>query len=137
MIKYFKLSELNPSDYAKAHNIDNSIKDINIYENLIKLFEELDNVRSTFGKPIKVNSAYRSKELNQSIGGSSTSNHLYGRAADICPISGYTVDFARHCVEHCGFVYHGTPEFGRTVTYKNDKYEVIDYGTFIHFAHRK
>ena len=45
-----------------------------------KVFEPL---REHVGKPIKINSFYRSAELNQAIGGSSKSQHCEGRAIDI------------------------------------------------------
>jgi hypothetical protein len=45
-----------------------------------KVFEPL---REHVGKPIKINSFYRSIELNQAIGGSSKSQHCEGRAIDI------------------------------------------------------
>lgn len=43
----------------------------------------LDPIREAWGKPIKINSGYRSKALNSKIGGSKTSDHMLGRAADI------------------------------------------------------
>jgi zinc D-Ala-D-Ala carboxypeptidase len=42
----------------------------------------LEKVRSQFG-PVKVTSAYRSETVNKKIGGSSSSQHVYGEAADI------------------------------------------------------
>ncbi len=43
----------------------------------------LDPIREAWGKPIKINSGYRSKALNSKVGGSKTSDHMLGRAADI------------------------------------------------------
>jgi Peptidase M15. len=43
----------------------------------------LDPLREEYGKPIKVNSGYRSERLNSLIGGSSISQHRLGQAADI------------------------------------------------------
>lgn len=48
--------------------------------------EILQKIRDEFG-PIKVLSGYRSRELNDAIGGSKDSDHLYGTAADIVPLS--------------------------------------------------
>ena len=43
----------------------------------------LDPVRAQFGKPIRVNSAYRCEKHNRKVGGAKNSQHLYGQAADI------------------------------------------------------
>lgn len=43
----------------------------------------LDPIRELWGKPIGVNSGFRSRELNRAVGGSSASQHLRGEAADI------------------------------------------------------
>ena len=43
----------------------------------------LQPLRDYYGKPIRVNSGYRSPELNKAVGGSSNSQHMLGQAADI------------------------------------------------------
>jgi uncharacterized protein YcbK (DUF882 family) len=48
-----------------------------------KLVEVLQQIRDHFGVPITVNSAYRTPNHNKSVGGTATSQHLYGLAADI------------------------------------------------------
>jgi len=53
-------------------------------ENMIKLAEEVfEPLRACVGGPIKINSFYRSPELNKAIGGSSKSQHCNGQAIDI------------------------------------------------------
>lgn len=47
------------------------------------LVEKLQKLRDLVGKPIIINSAYRTASHNKKVGGSPTSQHLYGRAADI------------------------------------------------------
>jgi peptidoglycan hydrolase-like protein with peptidoglycan-binding domain len=54
-----------------------------------KLIEVLQEVRNHFKKPVHINSAYRTAEYNSKVGGSSTSQHVKGTAADIC-IDGIT-----------------------------------------------
>lgn len=54
-----------------------------IYNNLNFLMNDLDNVREIYGKPIIVTSGYRPPILNAKVGGSPTSSHKYGLAADI------------------------------------------------------
>ena len=51
-----------------------------------KVFEPL---REAVNGPIKINSFYRSEELNKAIGGSSRSQHCQGRAIDIDDFYGY------------------------------------------------
>ena len=43
----------------------------------------LDPLREKYGKPISVNSAYRNPLVNREVGGSATSHHVLGMAADI------------------------------------------------------
>ncbi|MGP1452646.1 MAG: D-Ala-D-Ala carboxypeptidase family metallohydrolase [Segatella oris] len=51
--------------------------------NLVRLCDVLEVIRDAVGKPLHVNSAYRSPRVNRAVGGVSTSDHLYGFAADI------------------------------------------------------
>lgn len=48
-----------------------------------ELVEHLQKIRDHFGKPVTINSAYRCKKHNASVGGAVCSKHLYGMAADI------------------------------------------------------
>ena len=48
-----------------------------------KLAVLLQNIREHFGKPVIINSAYRTEEHNENVGGAVNSYHLYGKAADI------------------------------------------------------
>lgn len=48
-----------------------------------KLVQILQGIRNHFGQPVTINSAYRTPEHNKKVGGSATSQHLYGMAADI------------------------------------------------------
>lgn len=49
-------------------------------------------IRSMWGKPIKVLSAYRTPSWNKKIGGARFSQHMNGRALDLRPPNGVTVD---------------------------------------------
>jgi len=51
-----------------------------------KVFEPL---RNHFNKPIRVNSFFRSYDLNKAIGGSTTSQHGQGEAIDLCATKGF------------------------------------------------
>ena len=83
MAKYFTLGELCKSDTAIAKRIENT-PDYTTIERINALMEEcLDKVRELWGKPIGVNSGYRSAELNRAVGGAKNSQHTKGEAADI------------------------------------------------------
>lgn len=47
------------------------------------LVEILQKIRDHFGKPVNINSAYRTPNKNKQVGGAAYSQHLYGTAADI------------------------------------------------------
>lgn len=50
-----------------------------------ELIVRLNAIRSRFGKPIIVNSGYRSPEHNKAVGGVKNSFHVQGLAADVRP----------------------------------------------------
>lgn len=84
MAKYFTLGELCKSDVALQKRIENTPTDVETIERLNTLMEQcLDKVREMWGKPIGVNSGYRSPELNRAVGGAKNSQHMRGEAADI------------------------------------------------------
>ena len=83
MAKYFSIGELCKSDVAVEKRIENTPDNPTI-ERMQALMEQcLDKVREMWGKPIGVNSGYRSAELNRAVGGAKYSQHLRGEAADI------------------------------------------------------
>ena len=47
------------------------------------LVEVLEKVRAHFGKPVTINSGYRTEAKNKAVGGAAYSQHKYGLAADI------------------------------------------------------
>lgn len=51
--------------------------------NIKKLAENLQVIRNYIGLPVIINSAYRTPSHNKKVGGSPTSQHLYGKASDI------------------------------------------------------
>jgi len=77
----FSLSELTKSEAATRLGLDNTPA-LQIIENLEALVQNiLQPVRDKFG-PVVVTSGYRSPEVNKAIGGSATSDHCKGQAAD-------------------------------------------------------
>lgn len=83
MGKYFTLSEMTNSVTAKANGIDNTPNAVQqkAIEELIE--NTLDPIREAWGKPIIVNSGFRSAALNKKVDGVTSSQHMKGEAADI------------------------------------------------------
>lgn len=82
-MKYFTIEEMTKSSTAKANGIDNTPSDEGVLK-LQKLIEAvLDPLREWYGKPIRITSGYRCEALNKAVGGSDTSQHRLGEAADI------------------------------------------------------
>lgn len=83
LTKNFTLSEMTKSETALRHGLDNTPGETEI-GNLTVLCEKvLQPVRDYFGMGVKVNSGFRHPEVNRAVGGSTTSDHCKGFAADI------------------------------------------------------
>ena len=82
-MKYFTMAEMTNSAVARILHIGNK-PDAEAAENLKALvMNVLDPARERIGMPIRVNSGYRSQQLNKAVGGVSDSQHLLGEAADV------------------------------------------------------
>lgn len=102
---FFTLQELIKSDTANSYKIDNNPNEEQT-QNLWALINDLLNpfrqswedwcIINKLGNPaIRVSSGFRSKKLNDKIGGSQTSAHSYGLAADLIPYNGNLKEFRR------------------------------------------
>ena len=81
--KNFTWKEFEKSDTASRLHIVNVINDWDVRDNIKALVENvLQPLRDAWGGPIFINSGYRSKELNEAVGGVETSQHCKGQAAD-------------------------------------------------------
>ena len=79
----FTLEELCHSNTAVAKGIEN-IPNASQVENLKSLaIYLLQPVRNLYGKPMIINSGFRSPEVNKAVGGSPTSDHMNGKSADV------------------------------------------------------
>jgi hypothetical protein len=78
----FSLAELTASETAVRNGWNNTPNASEI-ANLVRLAEMLEQVRSLLGKPIMINSAFRSKQVNDGVGSKDSSQHRVGCAADI------------------------------------------------------
>lgn len=88
MTPNFTLAELTVTDHREFKNEPNPSE----IANLQRLAELLEQVKSILGGvPIMVNSAFRSKQVNDAVGSKDTSQHRLGCAADI-RVPGMTPD---------------------------------------------
>lgn len=88
MTPHFSLAELTHTSHRQFDNTPNETE----LANLQKLAEFLEEVKTLLdGKPIMINSAFRSKQVNDSVGSKDTSQHRLGYAADI-RVPGMTPD---------------------------------------------
>ena len=88
MTPHFTLEELTHTDHRTLDNTPNDAEKANLQ----RLAEFLEVVKTILGgKPIMVNSAFRSKQVNDAVGSKDTSQHRIGCAADL-RVPGMTPD---------------------------------------------
>ena len=88
MTPHFTLAELTHTDHRSLNNTPNAGE----LANLQRLAEFLEVVKTTLGgKPVMINSAFRSKAVNDAVGSKDTSQHRLGLAADF-RVPGMTPD---------------------------------------------
>jgi len=88
MTPHFTLAELTHTDHRTLDNTPNDAEKANLQ----RLAEFLEAVKTALGgKPIMVNSAFRSKAVNDAVGSKDTSQHRLGCAADL-KVPGMTPD---------------------------------------------
>ena len=108
-MKYFTMDEFTRSETAKKYGIDNTPSEYQ-KNNVITLVENLlDPLREAWGlychknqlgsAAIRVSSGIRSEKLNEAVGGSKTSAHYHGFAADLVPCNGKLAQFKKFCVD--------------------------------------
>jgi len=79
MTPHFTLAELTATSHRQFDNTPNEEETANLQ----KLAEFLERVKEALdGKPVMINSAFRSKQVNDSVGSKDTSQHRTGCAAD-------------------------------------------------------
>jgi uncharacterized protein YcbK (DUF882 family) len=101
MTEHFTLEELTHTDHRTLDNTPNETELANI-QRLAQFLEEVKTVLG--GKPIMVNSAFRSKAVNDAVGSKDTSQHRIGCAADI-RVPGMTPDQVVRAVIASGLGY--------------------------------
>jgi len=104
LTEHFSLEELT----VTSSGLDNTPNDEQL-KNLETLANDLDIVRAICGdKPIKISSGFRSKAVNDHVGGAHNSAHLDGLAADIT-IHGMTND------DICSALFHSNLDFDQII----------------------
>jgi zinc D-Ala-D-Ala carboxypeptidase len=98
---HFTLEELTTTSHRQFDNTPNADETAN----LTRLAQFLELVKTTLGgKPVMVNSAFRSKQVNDSVGSKDTSQHRLGCAADI-RVPGMTPDQVVRAIMSHGLYY--------------------------------
>lgn len=93
---HFRLEEFTASAIAAELGIDNTPYLTGVRDNLLLLALALEQIRIGIGRPISISSGYRCPRLNRAVGGSITSVHPDGLAAD-CNAAGITTfDLCRY-----------------------------------------
>ena len=123
--EHFTLGEMTTSNHKEVYNIPSH----EAIANLKRLCGWLEVLRERAGTPIRINSGYRSPQLNRKIGGAPTSNHLTGCAADI-RVSGMEqlIQYAAILIQYANETHQ---EFDELLLEKN-RYGAI----WLHFAVR-
>lgn len=100
---HFNLSEFTRSEAAQRHQIDNTpnVEQVSNLRNLC--FHLLEHIREYVGKPVYISSGYRSKRVNDIIGGVPGSQHTKGQAADIYFKSGKLKSVYNYIQKHLNF----------------------------------
>lgn len=101
--KNFTLSEMTKSETALRLGLPNDPEPEHL-DNMKTLAEKvLQPVRDHFARGVKVNSAYRHPDVNRAVGGSTTSDHCRGMAADIEIPGVPNAELAQWIADNCDF----------------------------------
>ena len=123
---HFTLGEMTRSEsHPEVYNIPSH----EAIANLKHLCQWLEVLRERSGGPVRINSGYRSLQLNRKIGGAANSNHLSGCAADI-RVTGFE-QAIRYAAILLDYADESHQEFDELLVEKN-RYGAI----WLHFAVR-
>lgn len=116
LTEHFAVEEMTFSSTAERNGVANT-PGPGAMNNLRRLAENLERVRAVLGKPMWIDSGFRSPELNRLVKGARDSAHLFGRAADfVCPDFGTPLDICRELVR-AGVPFDQLIQEGRWVHY--------------------
>lgn len=124
----FSWSEFEATSHAAElarKGVRNVIPSFEVRDSVLALVRKvLQPLRDKYGKPMKVNSGYRCKELNEIVGGVPSSQHRLGEAADIHTGSPLETFRLAHLAK-------STPEIWAEID------QLICYDTFVHISHKR
>jgi len=101
LTEHFTLAELTTTSHRQFDNTPNDTE----MANLVLLAEFLEQVKAALdNKPVMINSAFRSKQVNDSVGSKDTSQHRTGCAADF-KVPGMTPDAVVRAIIAAGLPY--------------------------------
>jgi hypothetical protein len=81
--KHISYKEATHSETAKAKGIDNTPNDVQLASMKLVAEKCFEPLREWYGKPITINSFYRSPALNKAVKGAKNSDHVKGMAIDL------------------------------------------------------
>lgn len=124
----FSWSEFEATSHAAElarKGVRNVIPSFEVRDSVLALVRRvLQPLRDLYGKPMKVNSGYRCKELNEIVGGVPSSQHRLGEAADIHTGSPLETFRLAHLAK-------STPEIWAEID------QLVCYDTFVHISHKR
>ena len=101
LTEHFTLEELTHTDHRQYENTPNEAE----LENIKRLAAFLEDVKTALeGRPVMVNSAFRSKQVNDAVGSKDSSQHRIGCAVDI-RVPGLTPDQVVKAIIAAGLPY--------------------------------
>ena len=96
--EHFSLKELTRSETARRLGLQNTPSSAEM-ANIQYTAEQLEKIRAYVGRGIVVTSCFRSERVNKAVGGSPTSAHRFGLAADCDAIGLTSLAFAREIIK--------------------------------------
>ena len=96
---HFSLEELTRTDTGLENDPGMALAG-----NMARLANTLEEVRELLGVPLRINSGFRSEEVNRRVGGVRNSAHLFARAADFVPV-GMSIEEAFESIKKSGIVW--------------------------------
>lgn len=100
---HFTTEEFEYSRKAKELGIRNKMPQIHAVNAFDLCQHVLEHVREHFGRPVTITSGYRSAGLNEAVHGEATSQHCFGKAADIVVAGVETIEVFRWIVRNLPF----------------------------------
>ena len=114
LTRHFTIEEFEFSATGTRKGIPNMCPP-ELISNMINVANHLEIVRAYFGAPIRVLSGYRSQALNKAVGGSKTSAHRTGSAADFIVVGVDVETVAKYVAENMKGVDQIISEFGEWI----------------------